>query len=627
MFNDDPNAMLDEHGNYDFNKREERNYHHSYSYFGGYLGQEELEKEKQRKKLLGKLGMPVCVPPNNEKIKNTIEHIAKHVIAKKTDDERRIFEKMIREKNFKDYTFSFLDPPSREVCGLGAVKSDDPESSTHAIAGDKGELQIMREYYLFVKHALERQVDYKPLVEEQIRIEADRVLKLKKAAGQEDIPVNDKKKDTATPASSSGAVPKNDTPKTKEPTSKPTPAASTTTSTPTPTPAPAAEAEVPMFKDGSKVEVLGLAKRPDLNGQEGTIVKWHADVARYEVKMDKYGVIIKVKSANVMIAKVQSDAKEKAKFESDKFGEFPKEAKVSIFGLQSDAARWLNGQEGVVVGFDDEAKRYEIKLERDQNQIKRVKFENLKLSLPPGWVEHFDEHAQRSYYVNTATNKTSWKHPVHTIKKANQFETFMDANEHLDEAEFGEERDQYDCDNLEEGEGQFDLDDLVNKVRQREQEKGDSEEDGEPDAKKPKLEEKPQAPKKKKKKSPSTWIDLKKKLVEIQKGIGFNEEKYKDMTKVAVTKEFYKIEEDLEKEMDAACSMKREAEVDEDKQQDIMEYLIVGMRIIGEMLADQPKAKFTFQGLIRCADRIEGLFTVSEFLEDVKYVYGLLKTM
>ena len=50
-------------GSYNFNKREEKEYHHDYAYMGGFLGEEEVEKELKRKKQIGKLTMDVVLPP------------------------------------------------------------------------------------------------------------------------------------------------------------------------------------------------------------------------------------------------------------------------------------------------------------------------------------------------------------------------------------------------------------------------------------------------------------------------------------------------------------------------------------------------------------------------------------
>lgn len=626
MFNDDDSTMYDESGNYNFNQREQRNYTHSYQYFGGWLGQEELEKEKERKKQLGKLDMPVAVPPENAQMRETIEKIAKHVIMKKTAEERRIFEKMIREKNFSNYMFCFLDEPNRPVCGLGAVKTDDLERPVHALAGDKGEQQIAREYYLFLKHAEERQVDYVPLVKRQIMIEKDRAAKMKKAKGEQPTPATS----SSTPAASSSAsapgkgpnagAEKSPTPAAKEP----EPATKPESKEPEP--------EEPLFTDGSRIEIIGLEKRPDLNGQAGSIIKWHTDVGRYEVRMDKFGMIIKAKPANVMYATVQTDTAAKEKNESTKFGEFPKDCKVEIFGLQSEAARWLNGQEGTVVGYDEEAKRYEIKLCRDVNQVKRVKYDNLKLSLPPGWIEHYDEHSQRSYYVESATNKVTWKHPVGMQVKT-KFDTVNDANEDLEEAVFDDDPDRYGCDDLEEGEGQFNLDDLVEKVRQREEANVSGEEGDEPTAKRQKTDQAPQTAGAKKKarkaraKQMETYEGLMAKLAEVKKAIEFPAEREEGNTKESIIRIFGELETELELELNSACSEKREADISEKTERIAAEALIIGMMVIGKMLENQPKAKFTFQGLYRCANRVEGLETAGEFLSDIQYLYGLLKTM
>eukprot|EP00397_Hematodinium_sp_SG-2012_P028491 GEMP01030000.1.p1 GENE.GEMP01030000.1~~GEMP01030000.1.p1 ORF type:complete len:598 (+),score=153.99 GEMP01030000.1:131-1924(+) len=597
MFNDNPNDMLKEDGAYDFTKREERNYKHSYQYFGGWLGQEEVEKEKARKKALGKIDMQPVAPPPDQLMCEMIEKIAKHVVLKKPGEERRIFEKMIREKNAGNYQFCFMDDSSREVAGLGAIKSDTPDGPIHAIAGDKGEQQKAREYYLFVKHCEERQVDFKPLALKQAKLEKDRDEKLKRAKRPPEAPQNP----GAEKSSSSTA--KAEVPKQDEP-------------------------EEPMFNDGARIEILCLEKRADLNGQLGVVVKFYKDLGRYEVRLDKFGTVIKVKPANIAYATVQTDTADREQKEKNAFGELPKDAKVEIFGLQSEAARWLNGQEGFVVGYDEEAQRYEVKLLRDAKQIKRVKLDNMKLSLPEGWVEYFDEHAQRPYYINPATKKVTWKHPIQATARS-KFDTVVDANEDLEDADF-EERDGYDCDDLEECEGQFNLEELVKKVQAREEgATSDDEKDGEPAVKKPKLEEETGRPKKKQKgKKPAlTFAALKAKLEEMKNTLKFRWERTDNLTKESVQKELSEAQSDLDLELNAACEEKREASVPKRFQRRVLEALIMATEIIGGMLENQPKSKFTFQGLHRLVDKLDSLETPRDFLNEVDYVHSLLKTM
>lgn len=572
-------------------QREDRNYTHSYQYFGGWLGQEEVDKEKKRKKALGKIDMLPVAPPPHAEMRTTIEKIAQHVMMKKTEEERRIFEKMIREKNVGNYMFCFLDEPNRPVAGLGAIKTDTEDGPVQAIAGDKGEQQKAREYYLFVKHCIEREVDFTPIAEKQTRLEKDREEKLNRAKRP---PEFSQPKGAEKSCSSTAKGPGEEIP------------------------------PEPMFNDGVRVEILGLEKRADLNGQHGKVVKFYADVGRYEVRLDKFGTVIKVKASNLLYAAVQTDTADKEKKESDKFGDIMKDAKVEILGLASEAARWLNGQEGFVVGYDEEAQRYEIKLLRDANQIKRVKRDNLRLSLPEGWVEYFDEHAQKAYYINRETNKATWKHPVQTQTQT-KFDTVVEANEDLEEADFGE-RETYDCDKMEECEGQFNLDDLVRKVQEREEALDSDNEAAEPPEKKPKTDEPKKA---KKKKTVFTLDDLRLKLEELKKDLPPSKwtPMPEEFTKVVVQRTLSDAQMELEKELSAACEEKREAVASKRFRSSVIAALIRAMEVTADLLEKQPKSKFTLQGLQRLANKLDILETPRELVNEVDYLHSLLKTM
>merc|ERR1719235_1608900 len=85
-------------------------------------------------------------------------------------------------------------------------------------------------------------------------------------------------------------------------------------------------------------------------------------------------------------------------------GELPNGTKVMVHSLQSEAARWMNGQNGVIVMWDKDTERYEIRLE-GQTGIKKVKPANIKAELPEGWEEHFDEHLGKNYYLHVKSEK------------------------------------------------------------------------------------------------------------------------------------------------------------------------------------------------------------------------------
>ena len=51
---------------------------------------------------------------------------------------------------------------------------------------------------------------------------------------------------------------------------------------------------------------------------------------------------------------------------------------VVIHGLKSEAALWMNGQQGRVISYDADVQRHEVRLDMDGN-IKKVKEDNLKV--------------------------------------------------------------------------------------------------------------------------------------------------------------------------------------------------------------------------------------------------------
>ncbi|KAF4681003.1 hypothetical protein FOZ62_020210, partial [Perkinsus olseni] len=83
---------------------------------------------------------------------------------------------------------------------------------------------------------------------------------------------------------------------------------------------------------------------------------------------------------------------------------FPDGCAVHISGLKSMSATWINGQEGIVIGWNPDKKRYDVKLNCD-GSIKQLKPENVRVKVPEGWTEYWDEDQQRHYYVENATQK------------------------------------------------------------------------------------------------------------------------------------------------------------------------------------------------------------------------------
>merc|ERR1712146_45682 len=103
--------------------------------------------------------------------------------------------------------------------------------------------------------------------------------------------------------------------------------------------------------------------------------------------------------------------------------------------------------------------------------------------LPEGWEEHYDEHLGKHYYLNT--KKVTWKHPSFVNARAQMGKVVekMDGDlEEFDE-ETGKRRSKvdknhqhYDIDDEEEGEGQFNLQELVKKVEMQEEKRLQAEE-------------------------------------------------------------------------------------------------------------------------------------------------------
>merc|ERR1719353_1346173 len=79
----------------------------------------------------------------------------------------------------------------------------------------------------------------------------------------------------------------------------------------------------------------------------------------------------------------------------------------------------MNGQSGVIVMWDKDTERYEVRLVNVINcGVKKVKPANIKAELPEGWEEHYDEHLGKHYYLNVKTERVTWKHPSFVNSRA-----------------------------------------------------------------------------------------------------------------------------------------------------------------------------------------------------------------
>jgi len=238
-----------------------------------------------------------------------------------------------------------------------------------------------------------------------------------------------------------------------------------------------------VFKPDELLEVLGVKSKPDYNGNIVRVMRYHSDVDRYEVKFEggRYnGVVVKLKEENLMFSAV-TERQMKEDAEEIPEGELPNGTLVEIHGLQSETARWMNGQKGTIVQWDVDADRYEVRLDKG-NAIKKVKPANLKPQVPEGWEEHFDEHLGRHYYINIKTQKVTWKHPTVANQRAKMGKVREKVGEDVEEVAqttgVDHDRKHYEVDDEEEGEGQFNLEALVAKVEAQEEKREAAEEAG-----------------------------------------------------------------------------------------------------------------------------------------------------
>jgi len=398
----DAKQMFRDDGSYDFKKREDWDYKHTYDYMAGWLGQEKTEAEKKRKKRLGTTDTQAPPIPLDRALADSIEKTARYVHR---SDDPAIFERLVQERNKGKPGWAFL-----EENGEG------------------------NDYYRFVRHCYEREVDPRPLAEQARKVKEDR----------------DKKQANARNnvfTAGMGA----ETPKLKE----------------------------PVFKAGELMEVIGIKNKPDYNGKIVRIARYHPEVDRYEVKFEggRYDtVVVKLREENLMYSSVTERDPDADKEMPE--GEIPNGTRVDIRGLQSEAARWLNGQKGVIVQWDKDTERYEVRLDVN-NDIKKVKAANVRVELPEGWEEHYDEHLQRSYFLNTKTQKVTWKHPTVANQRAKFGQVKENNIEDLEGVEIDADRKVYDVDDEEELEGGFNLHELVKKVEEQEERREAAAEAGE----------------------------------------------------------------------------------------------------------------------------------------------------
>lgn len=408
----DPKQCFRTDGSYNFKQRENWDYRHGYEFMSGMLGEADHKAEKARRKKLGTVDMPAPPIPLDTSMIDTIEKTASHIHS---SQEPKVFERLIQERNKGKPGWSFMEE----------------EGEGH-------------DYFEFVKHCLERQVQPRPLAEKARKVQADR---------------NVKQANTKSNAMAAGDV------------------------------GMAAPVKEAKFMPGELMEVLGLKNKADYNGKIVRIIRYHKDVDRYEAIFEggRYNtIVVKLREDNLMYTSV-TEKEVKANQEAIPEGEIPNGTKVMVHSLQSEGARWMNGQNGVIVQWDKEGERYEVRLENTVG-IKKVKPANIKPQLPEGWEEHFDEHLGKHYYLHVKSEKVTWKHPSFANTRASMGKVVekMDGDlEEFDEetgkrsSKVDKEHTHYTVDDEEEGEGGFNLQALVAKVAEKEEKRLAAEDAGE----------------------------------------------------------------------------------------------------------------------------------------------------
>ncbi|CAK9034367.1 unnamed protein product [Durusdinium trenchii] len=391
----DQSKMYRWDGSFDFKRREDWDYKHSYSFMAGWLGQDEAKEAQRRKKKIGTVDEQAPPLPKDNSLVETIEKTAKHVHR---SNDPTVFEHLIQEKNKGRAGWDFLQE------------------------GGEG-----REYYLFCRHCCEREVEPRPLALHARKVKEDRELKQANAK-----------------ANVFTGYQGTEIPKKTEKDAK--------------------------FQIGELMEVIGVKSKPDYNGKIVRVMKFYPEADRYEVKFEggRYDtVVVKLKEENLMYSAMREKEVQERKEMPE--GEIPNGTKVEISGLQSDAAKWMNGQKAIVVCWDKDTERYEVRLSIN-NDVKKVKAANLRLEVPEGWEVD----------TTTSTQKVTWKHPTVTNQrgKFGQVREKLDAD--LEEVELDHERKHYEVDDQEEMEGQFNLQALVKKVEEQEERREAAEEAGAP---------------------------------------------------------------------------------------------------------------------------------------------------
>jgi len=545
----DQSKMYRWDGSFDFKRREDWDYKHSYSFMAGMLGQDEVKEAQRRKKKIGTVDEQAPPLPKDDGLVETIEKTARHV--HKSNDPT-VFEHLVQEKNKGRSGWDFL----RE--------------------GGEG-----RDYYLFCRHCCEREVDPRPLALHARKVKEDRELKQANAK-----------------ANVFTGYQGTEVPKKTEKDAK--------------------------FQNGELMEVVGVKSKPDYNGKIVRVLKFHPEADRYEVKFEggRYDtVVVKLKEENLMYSAMREKEVQEQKEMPE--GEIPNGTKVDINGLQSEAAKWMNGQKAIIVCWDKDTERYEVRLNIN-NEIKKVKAGNLRLEVPEGWEEHWDEHLGRHYYVNKTTQKVTWKHPTVTNQRGKFGQVREKLDQDLEEVEIDHERKHYEVDDQEEMEGQFNLQALVKKVEEQEERREKAEEagvdvdsdDGLHDIVKPKK-KKP----KKEKVSPESIVE--KVLLLIEHTFVARESMKKDYS--LLDGNF--VARDMDPVIKKWEALERVSEADDALCKETFEVMLALIQRGAELLKELSVNRLQLSELNKVVNRVTTIEKREELYEDAKWVHSFMKTL
>eukprot|EP00435_Cladocopium_sp_Y103_P040857 s842_g11.t1 len=543
----DQSKMYRWDGSFDFKRREDWDYKHSFGFMAGWLGQDEAKEAQRRKKKIGTVDEQAPPLPKDDSLVETIEKTAKHV--HKSNDPT-VFEHLVQEKNKGRSGWDFL----RE--------------------GGEG-----RDYYLFCRHCCEREVDPRPMALHARKVKEDRELKQANAK-----------------ANVFTGYQGTEVPKKTEKDAK--------------------------FQNGELMEVVGVKSKPDYNGKIVRVLKFHPEADRYEVKFEggRYDtVVVKLKEENLMYSAMrEKEVKEQKEMPE---GEIPNGTKVDINGLQSDAAKWMNGQKAIVVCWDKDTERYEVRLNIN-NDIKKVKAGNLRLEVPEGWEEHWDEHLGRHYYVNKATQKVTWKHPTVTNQRGKFGQVREKLDQDLEEVEIDHERKHYEVDDQEEMEGQFNLQALVKKQEERREKAEEAGEDvdsddGLHDIVKPKK-KKP----KKEKVSPESIVE--KVLLLIEHTFVARESMKKDDYSLLDGNFVARDMDPIIKKWEA---LERVSEADDALCKETFEVMLALIQRGAELLKELSQNRLQLSELNKVVNRVTTIEKREELYEDAKWVHSFMKTL